>query len=378
MFKFKFAAVIALIGTLFFTASHSASAQSSFAGIGRTTTANEVKAWDIDVRPDFKGLPKGSGSVAKGQDVWEAKCASCHGYFGESNQFFNPIVGGVSAGDSGKGLVARLRDPGYPQRTTMMKLSTVSTLWDYINRAMPWNNPKTLTTDEVYAVTAFILNLSSVVPDEFVLSHTNIAAVQATLPNRAGMTVNHALWPDPKTIKGQSKPDVTATRCMTDCVKSVVSTSSQLPDYARDSHGNLAEQNRLVGPQRGAVTSTATPVRPAAVTTAASAGKALEPPSSQMSQLLSKSNCTACHAQDSTLLGPSFAQIAQKYAQRSDAALYLAGKIRQGSSGVWGSIPMPATGLGESDAASIARWLSMSDAKPDQTQSSSGQPNTLK
>ena len=66
--------------------------------VGRTATPAEIAAWDIDVRPDFKGLPKGSGSVAKGQEVWEAKCASCHGIFGESNEVFTPLVGGTTAG----------------------------------------------------------------------------------------------------------------------------------------------------------------------------------------------------------------------------------------------------------------------------------------
>lgn len=66
---------------------HAAGAE--FTGIGRAATVKEVAAWDIDVRPDFKGLPTGSGSVAKGQDVWEGKCASCHGVFGESNSVFS-------------------------------------------------------------------------------------------------------------------------------------------------------------------------------------------------------------------------------------------------------------------------------------------------
>ena len=128
--------------------------QSDFPGIGRAATPAEVAAWDIDVRPDFKGLPKGSGSVAKGQQVWEAKCASCHGVFGESNEVFNPLVGGTTEEDIRTGRVANLRRTDYPGRTTLMKLSSLSTLWDYINRAMPWNAPKTLTTDEVYSVTA--------------------------------------------------------------------------------------------------------------------------------------------------------------------------------------------------------------------------------
>src|SRR5688572_10967746 len=138
-----------------------------FPGIGRPATPAEIKAWDIDVRPDFKGLPPGSGSVAKGQKVWDEKCASCHGTFGESNEVFTPIVGGTTAADVKAGRVASLVT-GDVARSTLMKLPTLSTLWDYINRAMPWNAPKTLTTEEVYAVVAYILNLGDLVPGDFV------------------------------------------------------------------------------------------------------------------------------------------------------------------------------------------------------------------
>ena len=126
-------------------------AQDRFPGIGRAATPAEVKAWDIDVRPDFQGLPAGSGSVAKGMEVWEGKCASCHGVFGESNEVFSPLVGGTTEEDIRTGRVANLRRTDYPGRTTMMRVGTLSTLWDYINRAMPWNAPKSLTTEEVYA-----------------------------------------------------------------------------------------------------------------------------------------------------------------------------------------------------------------------------------
>ena len=220
----------------------------AFEGIGRTATPAEIKAWDIDVRPDFKGLPAGSGSVAKGQDVWEAKCASCHGVFGESTEVFTPIAGGTTPADVKTGRVANLARLDFPQRTTLMKVATVSTLWDYINRAMPWTNPKTLTTEEVYAVTAYILNLGEIVPSDFVLSDKNIAEVQKRMPNRNGMTTEHGLW----TVKG--KPDVRATACMKDCKKEVVVTSF-LPGSAVDSHGNLIEQNRPIGPTRAQDTS---------------------------------------------------------------------------------------------------------------------------
>ena len=141
-------------------------AQDKFPGIGRAATPKEVAAWDIDVRPDFKGLPPGKGTVAQGQDIWEERCASCHGFFGESNSVFMPLVGGTTADDVKTGRVATLRRTDYPGRTTLMKVPTVSTLWDYIHRAMPWDKPKSLKTDEVYAVTAFLLNLAHVVPED--------------------------------------------------------------------------------------------------------------------------------------------------------------------------------------------------------------------
>ena len=117
-----------------------APAQSRYPGVGRLATPAEIAAWDIDVRADFKGLSPGSGSVSNGETVWEAKCTSCHGSFGESNSVFPPITGGIKPGDIQRGRVEALAKPG-ESRSTVMKLSQLSTLWDYINRAMPWNAP---------------------------------------------------------------------------------------------------------------------------------------------------------------------------------------------------------------------------------------------
>jgi cytochrome c len=334
-----------------------AAAQSDpFPGIGRAATPKELAAWDIDVRPDFKGLPKGSGSVARGQEVWESKCASCHGVFGESNSVFNPIAGGTTAQDIERGRVARLSDSAFPGRTTLMKLSTVSTLWDYINRAMPWAQPKSLSTEEVYAVTAYVLNLGGIVPDDFVLSDGNIAQVQQRLPNRDGMTTDHGLWPG-RTLGNGGKPDVRAEACMTDCAPEP-KVASFLPDHARNAHGNLAQQNRLVGAQRGADTS-----RP--VSAAAEAAHAAAPAPSRggaaggapVGGLLQKHACVACHGMDSKVVGPSFADIGRKYSGRGDAVDYLAGKIRSGGAGIWGPMPMPPQSLPEGDSKLIAQWL---------------------
>jgi S-disulfanyl-L-cysteine oxidoreductase SoxD len=331
----------------------------TYPGIGRAATAPELAAWDIDVRPDFKGLPAGSGSVAKGMDVWEAKCASCHGVFGESNEVFSPLVGGTTKDDMKTGRVARLTDAAFPGRTTLMKVATVSTLWDYIHRAMPWNAPKSLGTDEVYALTAFLLNLGGVVADDFTLSDRNIAEVQGRMPNRHGMSTDHGLWPG-KGMGNGGKPDVRAVACMKDCGPEP-KLASFLPDFARNAHGNLAEQNRLVGAQHGAdttqpvaVASVAATARPAAPTPATVQADAAGAAALKLAQ---QHNCLACHGVDRKIVGPALLDVAKKYSGRADAASYLTQKIRAGGSGVWGAIAMPAQTLPEADAKALGQWL---------------------
>lgn len=326
---------------------------SAYAGIGRPATPKELAAWDIDVRADFKGLPAGSGSVAKGMEVWETKCASCHGVFGESNEVFQPIVGGTTAADVKAGRVAALADSSYPGRTTLMKLSSVSTLWDYIRRAMPWNAPKSLTIEEVYASTAYVLHLGGIVPESFVLSDRNMADVQRLLPNRNGKTSRHALWPG--AARQTAKADTAATACMRDCATEP-KVASLLPEHARGAHGNLAEQNRPVGAQRGADTRAAESRTSATATAAPTA-------SPGAFALAGKNGCTACHGLENRIVGPSFRDIGGKYAGRADAAGYLAGKAKAGGAGVWGTIPMPPQAIGDGDAQAIASWLA-TGAKP--------------
>ena len=333
-------------------------AQTAYPGVGRAATPREVQAWDIDVRPDFKGLPKGSGSVAKGQDVWEAKCASCHGVFGESNEVFTPLVGGTTKDDIKTGRVARLTDNSFPGRTTLMKVPTVSTLWDYISRAMPWNAPKSLSIEEVYAVTAYLLNMGGIVPDNFVLSDTTMAQAQALLPNRNGITTDHGMWPG-KGMGNGGKPDVKAVACMRDCAAEP-KVASFLPDFARNNNGNLAEQQRLVGPQRGADT-THPPQAHAAAAAQAAAMVAPRPqtdnPAAAALALAQKHSCTACHGVDNKIVGPGFKEVAARYAGRTDAESYLAAKIKGGGQGVWGAIPMPAQALSDADTRLLAQWI---------------------
>lgn len=321
--------------------------------IGRAPTPAELKAWNIDVRADLQGLPKGSGSVAQGEVIWEGKCASCHGSFGESNQTFPPLVGGTTAADIKNGHTASLFTGDVPQRSTMMKLARISTLWDYINRAMPWNAPKSLSTDEVYAATAYLLRLAEIVPENFTLSDRSMGEVQKLLPNRDGLTLRDDMW----TTRG--KGDVHNIACMKNC-ETEVRIASFLPESARNAHGNLAEQNRLIGPVRGTVTAPAKPVAVAATT--ATVAAAVPASATAIPALLKANHCSACHGIDTRIVGPGFKEIAAKYqAQDKDQPereRYLTNRIRHGGAGLWGAVPMPPQPqVAEADLRTIAAWL---------------------
>ncbi len=323
-------------------------------GLGRAATPAEISAWDIDVRPDFKGIPKGSGTADQGQNVWESKCASCHGTFGESNEVFTPIVGGTTAEDIKTGRVASLTDPKQPQRTTLMKVATLSSLYDYIYRAMPWNAPRSLTPEETYSVLAYVLSMAEIVPDDFTLSDQNMAEVQKLMPNRNGMTTEHGMW------NANGKPDVTAKACMTNCVAEVKITS-ELPDYARNAHGNLADQNRIFGPYRG-INSTVPPPKampdPKSLALADSKTQVHAPASINALDVFKKNNCNACHAATSKLVGPSIAEISAKYKDQPDILSKLVTKVQKGGSGAWGTIPMPPhPQIPESDIRIIVQWM---------------------
>jgi len=302
-----------------------------------------------------------SDPVTAGAAIYTESCAACHGVFGESNEYATPLVGGTTARDSASGRVAALADAYYPVRSTLMKLPTLSSLFDYIRRAMPWNNPKTLSDDDVYAVTAYVLNLGGIMADGETLSEQNVREIQQRLPNRNGMTTDHGLWPG-RGFGRHGQPDVRAVACMTNCA-TAATVASSLPEHARNAHGNLAEQNRSVGPQRGADTTRPAPATlalaaaamPAAVTLATPS--AAPAPHAGVGKLLQTHNCMACHGMDRKLVGPSLTDVAKRYAGRSGAVGYLDGRIRAGGVGVWGPIAMPAQNLPPADAQAIALWL---------------------
>jgi cytochrome c len=139
---------------------------------GRIPSADEIKLWDIDVRPDGKGLPEGRGTVAQGKMVFEANCEACHGPKGQGG-IKDRLVGG-------QGSLAT----EHPIKTVGSFWPYATTLFDYIRRAMPYQAPGSLSNDETYAVAAYILSLNGVLPDNATLDRD--ALPQIKMPNRSG------------------------------------------------------------------------------------------------------------------------------------------------------------------------------------------------
>lgn len=313
-------------------------------GFGRPATPAQIAGWDIDVRPDGHGLKKGRGSVEQGQVIYDAKCASCHGTFGESNNYI-VIAGGVQKNDLKTGRAASLKSGEI--RTLGNKLNYATTLWDYINRAMPWTNPQTLKPDEVYALTAYVLHLNDIVPADFVLDDKNLLTLP--MPNRYGFTTDHGMG----SVKG--KPDVQGSACMSNCAASEAKIVSILPDFARNAHGNLAMQMRGYGPTRGIDT---TRYESGQSVGAAPAPAASTKPAGKVEAILKANGCSTCHGVTAKVVGPAYRDVAAKYGGKADARAYLVKKMREGGSGVWGAVPMPPqANLTDSDAQAIAQWI---------------------
>lgn len=314
-------------------------------GFGRAAAPAEIAAWDIDVRPDGHGVPKGRGTVERGQEIYDAQCASCHGTFGESNSYL-ALAGGVEKDDIKTGRASRLTDPEVP-RTLGTKLNAATTLFDYIRRAMPWPNPMSLSVDDTYAVSAYVLHLNEIVPADFELNDKNILTVP--MPNRNGMTRQHGMG----SVDG--KPDVQGNLCMTNCAAQT-RIVSELPEHARDAHGKLAQQFRSLGPLAAVDTPRVAQARGQPVATAAAAAPVSVAAGSPR-ELANRNACMACHGVDQKLVGPAFRDVSSKYASRSDAEAYVAGKIKSGGVGVWGQVPMPAQSVKDDEARVLARWI---------------------
>lgn len=163
--------------------------------LGKLATKEEIAGWDIDVRPDGLGAPIGSGTALIGEEIYTEQCAACHGDFGEGADRWPALVGGEDSLASHD-----------PEKTTGSYWPYASTMYDYIYRAMPYGVAQSLSYDETYEIVAYLLYMSDIIDEDFVLSEKNIGEIE--MPNRNGF-----LLPDPR-------PDIINTNglpCMKDC-----------------------------------------------------------------------------------------------------------------------------------------------------------------
>lgn len=299
----------ALAAIALLVAAGPAAAQSKY-HLGQKATPEQIAGWDIDVRPDGAGLPAGQGSVNQGNDIYDAQCASCHGTFGESNTYL--ALTGVKT-----------------------KLNYATTLYDYINRAMPFPHSKSLSADEVYAVTAYVLNLSDVVPADFVADRDSLPKVEMPYRDR--------VKPYSGLMSVDGKADVQNTACMQNCEKEVKVTASLPAGFVENLYGDIRDNFRGLA----TMNKLAPPVTSAPVEVAGGL------------ELIQKHGCVVCHAVDKKIVGPAFRSVADKYRDNADARAQLIRKIRDGGSGAWGTVPMPPqTEPSDADLATVVEWLS--------------------
>src|SRR5947208_3613053 len=167
----------ALALTVVFASAAGAAAQSPAFGVGRPATPDEIRALGSAIAPDGGGLPAGSGTVAEGRTIYAARCASCHGPDGQGGGTGAPLVGG-------KGTLATAR----PLKTVGSFWPHATTVWDYVNRAMPFDQPGLLKPEEVYAVVAYILNLNGIIAQDVVMNASTLPTVK--MPNRDGFVAD--------------------------------------------------------------------------------------------------------------------------------------------------------------------------------------------
>ncbi len=136
-------------------------------GLGKPVSEADLALWDLTIGPDARGLPAGSGTAAQGAVIFAQKCEACHGKNGE---------GGTNA--------ALANPPGKSDRTMALYVPNATTIFDFTRRAMPWPQPKSLTSDEVYALTAYILARNKVIGDDEVMNAETLGKVK--MPNRDG------------------------------------------------------------------------------------------------------------------------------------------------------------------------------------------------
>jgi cytochrome c len=160
-------------------------------GVGRPATTAEIAGWDIAIRPDGGNLPPGRGTAREGEDLYIQHCASCHGDFGEGLDRWPALMGGRGS-----------LTTDAPRRTVGSYWQHAPMVFDYIRRAMPYAAPQSLTNDEYYAITAYVLHLNELIAEDDVLDRDSLPRIQ--MPNRDGFVL-------------EARPDTPDEACMTNC-----------------------------------------------------------------------------------------------------------------------------------------------------------------
>jgi len=173
-------------------------------GYGRAATPAEIAGWDIDVDALGRGLPPGKGSVKDGEELYMTHCAGCHGEFGEGAGRYPEVAGG-------RGTLAS-EDP---RKTVGSYWPYAPPLFDYIRRAMPFPSPQSLSDDEIYAITAYVLSLNDILKDDDVLDATALAKI--VMPNAKGFVPG-----------GDPRPDARNEACMKNCRSEPLRVTSDL------------------------------------------------------------------------------------------------------------------------------------------------------
>jgi cytochrome c len=245
-------------------------------GIGRAALPEEIAAWDVNVMPSGEGLPPGGMSVEEGEQVFVDNCAACHGDFAEGLDNWPALAGGRGS----------LTNPR-PLKTVGSYWPYLSTVWDYVHRSMPYGNAQSLTEDEVYGITAYILYSEGLVDYDFTLTNENFTEVR--LPNEDGFYVDDRVETE--------FPVFTAAPCMADC-KGEVAITRKASDLNVTPTNDAGEP---AGTIPSVVTASAAPMEaPATETTAAEPAEATPAAAGPDPELIAAGEqafraCQTCH-----------------------------------------------------------------------------------
>ena len=336
------------------------SAYADLSTIGREATAEEVHAWDHDVRPDGLGLPEGSGSVLDGEEVYLEKCASCHGDFAEGAGRWPVLAGGIGTLKSND-----------PNKTIGSYWPYLSTVWDYINEAMPFGDARSLEPDQIYGIVAYLMYSNDLVDEDFVLSKENF--LETEMPNADGFYMD-----DRDEVE---VPLFSTEACMSNCLDKPVEITAKAADVGVTPETSLDAQPNEEAPSE-ATQAEEVPAAQEVVAEEAPVEEAVAPEAAVDPELVAAGEqvfkkCKACHSVEAGKngSGPSLAGIVGHPAGAIEGFKYSKGMVAFGEGGaVWDEATLTAfltkprdvvkgtkmsfAGLKEKDIAPILAYLS--------------------